>query len=94
MGAAAMASARAPAGSQAQPAAHATVGSSRHTRGVAAAGVAAAGVRSSPHRGAVEVTGHRLVPRRGAVHESKPCSVGPKSYLRNVAQRGANVSDY
>jgi len=27
-------------------------------------------------------------------HESKPCNVGPKSYLRNVAQRGANVSQY
>jgi len=26
--------------------------------------------------------------------ESKPCNVGPKSYLRNVAQRGANVSHY
>jgi len=26
--------------------------------------------------------------------QSKPCNVGPKSYLRNVAQRGANVSHY
>jgi len=26
--------------------------------------------------------------------KSKPCNVGPKSYLRNVAQRGANVSHY
>jgi len=30
--------------------------------------------------------------RRGG--KSKPCNVGPKSYLRNVAQRGANVSHY
>jgi len=25
---------------------------------------------------------------------SKPCNIGPKSYLRNVAQRGTNVSQY
>ena len=30
----------------------------------------------------------------GLDFESKPCNVGPKSYLRNVAQRGANVSQY
>jgi len=90
MSAAAMASVRAPAGSQAQPAAHATVGSSRHTRGVAAAGVAAAGVRSSPHRGAVEVTGHRLVPRRGAVHEGAPPPVGARpSVVGAVGRRPA-----
>jgi len=26
--------------------------------------------------------------------KSTPCNIGPKSYLRNVAQRGANVSHY
>jgi len=26
--------------------------------------------------------------------QSTPCNVGPKSYLQNVAQRGANVSHY
>jgi len=26
--------------------------------------------------------------------ERKPCNVGPKSYFRNVAQRGANVPHY
>jgi len=29
-----------------------------------------------------------------AVCESKPCNVGPKSCLRNVAQRGENESHY
>ena len=32
------------------------------------------------------------VPEKDA--QSKPFNVGPKSYLRNVAQRGANVSQY
>ena len=32
--------------------------------------------------------------RHSCSRESKPCNVGPKSYLRNVAQRGANVSHY
>jgi len=26
--------------------------------------------------------------------EGKPCIVGPKSYFRNVALRGANMSQY
>jgi len=33
-------------------------------------------------------------PPQGARRQSTPCNVGPKSYLRNVAQRGANVSHY
>jgi len=55
-------------------------------------------VRLVNRRGAWHIVGWRGTRGRRSVgvgfRQSKPCNVGPKSYLRNVAQRGANVSHY